>query len=144
MTGRQLAEATGDYRAAGLPMPAERFRELWKATGLSVRDLAAAIGMNGRHADVHLREMLDGVRKVPGPTGIAVMALADGWRPDTWPQADEVGWLIEDCERLAETDVCRPIRMPNPCDGSPGGYNGYGDGFLRCAAMLRRLTGRGE
>lgn len=83
MSGRQIAEATGDYAAAGLPEPmtGERFRSLWKATGLSLRDLAAMLGMRGRHAATHLREMADGVRPVPGPTGVAVEALAFGWRP---------------------------------------------------------------
>lgn len=84
-TAAAPAQATGDYAAAGLaePMSADRFRELWKATGLSLRGLAQALAMRGRHAPTHLREMADGVRDVPGPTGIALEALADGWRPRT-------------------------------------------------------------
>lgn len=83
MSAADLAAATGDYAAAGLPQPMTpaRFRELRAATGLSFRDLAAAIGMRGKHAATHLREMADGVRSIPGPTGIALMALADGWTP---------------------------------------------------------------
>lgn len=81
LTASELADALGDYEAA--PMSADRFRDLWHQTGLSLRHLAKALAMRGRHASTHLREMADGVRDVPGPTGIALEALADGWRPRT-------------------------------------------------------------
>ena len=75
-----LAEATGDYAAAGLPEPmtAERFCHLRTLSGLSFRDLAVALGMRGKHAATHLREMADGVRSIPGPTGVALEAVALG------------------------------------------------------------------
>lgn len=142
MTPQQLAEATGDYAAAGMAMPAERFYDLWRSTGMTYRELAVALGMTGRHAATHLREMSDGVRRVPGPTGVALQAIADGWRPGAWPEADEIEWLIDDCVRLAEHPNARPVNLTIPgCE--PGGYNGLGTCFRSCAAMLRRLTGRG-
>lgn len=80
MRAADVAAATGDYAAAGLPMPAERFYELRIMSGLSFRELADVLGMRGTHAATHLREMADGVRRVPGPTGVALQAIADGWR----------------------------------------------------------------
>lgn len=126
MSAADLAGATGDYAAIGRPEPmtADRFRELCADIGLSVRDLAAALSMTGRHADVHLREMLDGVRKVPGPTGIAAMALADGWRPGAWPDPHVIDEMIDQCS----------VNSISECHGWI---------FEDCAAMLRRLTGRG-
>lgn len=104
-------------------MPPERFAELWKSTGLSLRELAELLGMNGRHAATHLREMADGVRPVPGPTGVAMKALADGWRPGAWPSEDEVDDLIGLC--IVQRDGQSAIPE-------------------MCVEMLRRLTGRGE
>lgn len=84
------------------PMSADRFRDLWKATGLSLRDLAPMIGMTGKHAATHLREMADGVRKVPGPTGIAVEALAFGWRPGA-ERADETDLTDALADAISDT-----------------------------------------
>lgn len=139
LTPADLARATGDYAAAGLPMSAERFRELRARTGWSLAELAAALGMTGRHAAKHLRDMEDGRRDIPGPTGRALAALADGWRPGAWPDAEEIDFAIEDAVRLAEHPNCRPFKV----DTFEGGYNGIGRALVECAALLRRLTGRG-
>lgn len=137
-----LADATGDYAAAGLSMTAERFHELRIAAGMSFAELADALRLTGLNAISQLREMERGKRDVTGPIGVAMQALADGWRPGEWPDAEEIDFLIEDCTRLAEHPNARPlvIKLPGLEDG---GYNGLGMCFLSCARMLRRLAGRG-
>lgn len=91
MSAEALAGATGDHGAAAQAMDADRFRDLRIATGLTYRQLAEALRMRGKHAATHLREMNDGVRAIPGPTGVALQALADGWRPDRPAGAAIVG-----------------------------------------------------
>lgn len=75
-----LAAATGGYAIAGPPPPmnAKRFYDLWQRSGLTLGALADALGMRGKHAPSHLREMADGVRPVPGPTGVALEAVVLG------------------------------------------------------------------
>jgi transcriptional regulator with XRE-family HTH domain len=59
----------------------ETFRRLRAEAGLSLRDLAQRLRMRGTHAVAHLREMESGDRSIPGPTSVALEALAAGFEP---------------------------------------------------------------
>lgn len=58
-------------------MTPDTFHQLYKATGLSLGDLAKALNMRGQHAERQLREMVEGRRPVPGPTGVALGLLVE-------------------------------------------------------------------
>jgi hypothetical protein len=117
-----LADATGGYAVGGPPPPmtSARFHDLWQRSGLTLGALADALGMRGRHAPTHLREMADGARPVPGPTGIALEAVVLG--------------LVDDQEL---TDL-----LSEAISDSLGPDWSSTDGARYCVRALRTLLGR--
>jgi transcriptional regulator with XRE-family HTH domain len=64
--------------------PAE-LKALRYALGLSQRELGEALGYTGAHVAQTIRRYEDGHRPMPPLFLWAAQALADGYRPPSWP-----------------------------------------------------------
>lgn len=61
-------------------MTATRFREIQTRLGLTAEQMALALRMGPEAASDVIR-YAHGAAAIPGPVGLAMEALGDGWRP---------------------------------------------------------------
>jgi transcriptional regulator with XRE-family HTH domain len=68
--------------------PASRLRIARKSLGLSLSEMAAALGLRGNQAKDDLRKMEDGAREITGPVLVAAEALVEISRLTGKPVSD--------------------------------------------------------
>ncbi len=79
--GRPLSHLGQEEIGADVIRDGNDIYQARRAMGLTVRELAALLQLDGANATMHLREMERGVKPTSGPIRVAVEALRDGWRP---------------------------------------------------------------